>query len=108
LQYIPQETIGDEHQLLSDFVIMRELSDKSTASKLIINHNAPSGDVEELINVDLVPILVALAADKDIDIVSQFEIELFFDFTHATVSINIPGWDGEVNTGSLGVIGGKW
>ncbi|MDR2388720.1 MAG: FimB/Mfa2 family fimbrial subunit [Tannerellaceae bacterium] len=108
LQYIPQETVGDEHQLVSDFVILRELSDKSTASKLIVNRNAPDDSVEELVNVDLVPLLVALAQEQDLDVVDHFEIELIFDFTHASVSIVIPGWDGEINTGSLGVVGGKW
>jgi hypothetical protein len=110
LQYIPQETVGTEHQLISDFVIMRELSDRSTASRLIVNRNSADdgGPAEELINVDLVPILLALAQEQDLDLVDRFNIELFFDFTHATVSINLPGWDDETNTGSLGVIGGRY
>jgi hypothetical protein len=110
LQYIPRETIeGDDNQLVSDFVIMREPSDRSTASRLIVNRNSPSGESEEeLVNVDLVPILLALAQERDLELMDNFEIELFFDFTHSTFSINIPGWDSESNTGSLGVVGGRW
>jgi hypothetical protein len=109
LQYIPQEDIvGDENQLVSDFVIMREPSDRSTDSKLIVNQYSPSGDVEaELVNVDLVPILLAYAQEKDLELVDHFNIELFFDFTHSTYTISIPGWEGEVITGGIGVPNGR-
>ncbi|MDR1937050.1 MAG: FimB/Mfa2 family fimbrial subunit [Tannerellaceae bacterium] len=90
LQYIPQESVGTDRQLISNFVVMRELSDRSTASRLIVSRNSPDSDTleEELINVDLVPILLALARDRDMDFVDRFEIELLFDFTKSTVIIS--------------------
>jgi hypothetical protein len=110
VQYVPQETVGEEHQLISNFVIMRELSDGSTASRLVVNRNAPSGEeVEELINVDLVPVLIALAdaAGHDFEVKDHYDINLFFDFTHSSFTITIPGWEDGLTGGIIGEIGGK-
>jgi hypothetical protein len=100
LQYLPQETVGTEHELISKFVIMRELEDRSTASKLMINRNTPSGEIEELIPPrDLVPLLIALAQEEDLDVIDSFEIRVEFDFTHGTFTINIPGWESGITGG---------
>jgi hypothetical protein len=113
LQYVPQETVGAEHQLISNFVIMRELSDQSTASRLIVkrNINTLSESEEEseyLVDVDLVPVLLALAQETDLDFIDHFDIDLFFDFTHSTITINIPGWeDGTANGKVIGTTGSK-
>jgi hypothetical protein len=101
LQYVPQEAVGTEHELISKFVIMRELEDESTASQLMINRYSSSGEIEEQLIPprDLVPILMAIAQEEDLDVVDQFEIRIDFDFTHGTFTINIPGWDSGITGG---------
>ncbi|MDH6307066.1 hypothetical protein M2459_003123 [Parabacteroides sp. PF5-5] len=101
LTYIPG--YGTEGQvLLSEFVIMRELNDGSTGSRLIVTHHKGSGEEEsksgeaeetvELLNVSLTDLLVPASITGDLDIDDDFNIELIFDYTNSTATIIVNGW----------------
>jgi hypothetical protein len=86
LTYIPKYTV-EENVLKSDFVIMRELNDGSTESRLIILHKE-SG--KELFNKNLVNDLLLPAATKnDLDIDDEFHINIEFDQTNGSFSVSV-------------------
>ena len=95
LQYIPQAHVKDEErQLVSDFVVMRELNDGSTNSYLILNRKDSVNAVPvELFRENLPDILLSKSITGDLDIEHDFEIEIFYDETNASFSIKIEEWE---------------
>jgi hypothetical protein len=94
LLYIPNSSVDEQHgYLVSDFVIMRELNDASTQSRLIITYHNPSGGPDvEIKNISLTELLLSNSKTKDLDIEDYFEIELTLDFTSGSATITIKGW----------------
>lgn len=106
LTYIPHYSTED-NTLVSDFVILRELNDGLTDSRLIIKHypgesGANGGIPYELFNASLTGLLVPAAVSGDLDIDDEYDIELWFDYTNGTATIVVNGW---TITETPGVIG---
>jgi hypothetical protein len=93
LLYIPASSVDEQGRMISDFVIMRDLNDASTRSRLIFTYHNPHGGPDvEIKNVSLTELLLSLSKTKDLDIEDYFEIELTLDFTSAGATITIKGW----------------
>jgi len=102
LQYIPEASINNENQLISDFVVMRELNDGSTRSRLLFTRNQSGNNPETLVDLNLIEYLIPASITKDLDRDDNFLIELTFDDTYGTVSIKVNGWEyPEVDYGSI-------
>ncbi|MDR1918328.1 MAG: FimB/Mfa2 family fimbrial subunit [Tannerellaceae bacterium] len=100
LYYIPQSSVNAQGDWISDFVVMRELNDGSTQSKLSVNIHNPEGKAgKELFRVDLPPLLLARSKSKNLDIEDAFEIEITLDFTNGSASVHIKGWS-TIETGN--------
>ncbi|GAB6395324.1 MAG: FimB/Mfa2 family fimbrial subunit [Bacteroidales bacterium] len=97
LDYIPKVSVKEE-QLVSDFVVMRELNDGSTDSQLTVTGYTEAGEEEKLFDESLTDILLAVSATENLEIEDFFEIELFFDYTHGSATIRVKGWN-PVDTG---------
>lgn len=100
LTYIP-EYATEEQVLFSEFVIMRELNDRSTDSRIVITRHrgddetetkAESDEPVELLNESLTDLLIPASITKDLDIDDDFTIEFVFNYTNGTVTIIINGW----------------
>ncbi|MDR1936949.1 MAG: FimB/Mfa2 family fimbrial subunit [Tannerellaceae bacterium] len=101
LLYMPQSAADAQGQLISDFVVMRELNDGSTQSKLIVNVHSPDGKPDkELFSVDLTELLLAQSKTKNLDMEDYFEIEITVDYANGTTSIHIKGWN-TIETGNI-------
>lgn len=101
LTYIPEYSASEE-TLDSDFVIMRELNNGSTGSRLQVLHNDGDGTVKEtLLDMDLTSLLVPASVTGDLDIDDEFTIELLFDQTNGHVTIKINDWEYKGNIGGL-------
>lgn len=93
LTYIPEYSTGDD-SLDSDFVIMRELNDGSTGSRLIFTHHGTDGKSDNtLLDTGLTSLLLPASVTGDLDIDDQFVIEVLFDQTNGTVTIRINDWE---------------
>jgi hypothetical protein len=101
LLYIPQSSVDEQGQFVSEFGIMRDLKDGSTQSRLIFTYYDPDDKSEkELLNANLTEILLANMKSQDLDIEDSFEIELVFEFTNGSAKIYIKGWD-SIDTGHV-------
>lgn len=102
LTYIPEYS-RQEETLDSGFVIMRELNDGSTGSRLIISYNGEAEkEPEILLDTDLTKLLVPASITGDLDIDDEFTLEVLFDYTSGNVTITINDW---VVVGGGSVIG---
>ncbi|MDR1344471.1 MAG: FimB/Mfa2 family fimbrial subunit [Tannerellaceae bacterium] len=100
IMYIPKSSIDELSRMISDFVIMRELKDGSTQSRLIITYSSPNGEpAKEICNINLTELLLSQSKTKDLDIEDYYEIELAFDFTSGSATIHIKGWE-TIDTGN--------
>jgi hypothetical protein len=100
LEYIPKLSIDELGQMISDFVIMRELKDGSTQSRLIFTYHSPDGGPDkEISNINLTELLLSQSKTKDLDIDDYFEIELTLNFTNGNATIHIKGWS-TIDTGN--------
>jgi hypothetical protein len=101
LLYIPQTSVDEQGQFISEFVIMRDLEDGSTQSRLLFTYEDPDDkSIKELLNAGLTQILLANMKGQDLDIEDFFEIELLFDFTSGSAKIYIKGWQ-TIDTGYM-------
>jgi len=97
LEYVPEMSV-DSDRLVSDFVVMRELNDGSTNSKLTVTGYTETGEESQLFDESLTDILLSVSETEDLEIEDFFEIELFFDYAHGTTTIHVKGWE-PVDTG---------
>lgn len=97
LKYIPNETVNDSYNLISDFVTMRELNDDSTESRLIIRYNDDTEE-KEVFNESLVGMLLPASVTGNLDLEDTFDILLTFNAGRVFITVN--GW----NLGSIGGI----
>ena len=88
LHYIPACTIG-ENLFQSDFVIMRELNDAPTGSRLSVTHHPSGGDPKVLFDTDLTSLLIPVSITGDLDIDDEFHLHVEFDYTNGSVTITI-------------------
>jgi hypothetical protein len=101
LRYVPQTSVGEDGQLLFDFVTLRELKDGSTHSKLIFTYKRQQSNTEvELFNVNLAELLLSVSKTKDLDIEDYFEIEILLNYTNGSATIQIEGWE-SIETGNV-------
>lgn len=92
LTYIPVSEVKGK-DLISDFVIMRELNDGSTSSHLkIIHTDSSTGKTEVLLDTELTPLLISASITKDLDIDDEFYLDVKFDYTYGKVNITINDW----------------
>ncbi|MDH6306602.1 hypothetical protein M2459_003327 [Parabacteroides sp. PF5-5] len=91
LTYIPKDSI-EEKSLKSEFVVMRELNDHSTGSRLLITHQGESEDEEVLLDTSLSELLVPLSITGDLDIDDEFHLDVFFEHTNGHFTITINDW----------------
>lgn len=110
LTYIPHSSVTEGDVLTSNFMILREMNDGSTGSRLIITHTPTGSQPEELLNVPLTPLLINASQNPlnagntgDLDIDDTYVLVVEFDYAHQSVTITINGWKA-VNGGG-GVIG---
>lgn len=110
LKYIPQSEVVEGNILTSNFVILREMNNGSTGSRLIITHTPAGSQPEELLNVPLTPLLVNARQNPlnagntgDLDIDDTYILVVDFDYTHQSVTITINGW--KAVDGGGGIIG---
>ncbi|GEM_PF-1348932 len=94
LTYIPASSASVEEQTLkSDFVIMRELNDGTTESRIIIrDFSTKSSEPKELLNESLIPFLIPASVTGDLDIDSDFELDVVLQYGNGTVTIIINGY----------------
>jgi hypothetical protein len=96
VKYIPHSTINEENQLVSQFVILREISDKSTHSQLVFTRTQNNGIESEIYRQSLIDLILALlvrSGNADLDIEDEFNIEVAFVFgEYVTASVTINGW----------------
>ncbi|MDR2041982.1 MAG: FimB/Mfa2 family fimbrial subunit [Tannerella sp.] len=100
--YVPRDSMNEQEQLrISEFVVLREIADNTTESKLIYTMTE-NGQVRTLPlpEESLVAILKAFFLnrgwniDERWDIEDEFVIELAFNLnTHANATITINGWE---------------
>ena len=93
----------DGSTIISTFNVLRELNNNATDSRLIVEHELPSGDLDEIYNESLVELLALSAGTPfdaytpnntgDLDRDDQFRIEALFDLTAGTVTIKINDWE---------------
>ena len=107
LTYIPTNSVDVENKIyLSDFVILRELNDKSTDSRLVITRKKNGQPEEVLFNIDLEDELIKYSKrqgrDGDLDREDDFILEIDFNETHGAVTITINGWESIEGGGSIG------
>ena len=89
LYYIQNSGFDTSSNLVSDFLIMREMNDKSTDSRLIITHT-DSLTTRELLNEDLVELLIPASITKDLDIDDTFDVVV--EFISGQIYISVNGW----------------
>jgi hypothetical protein len=100
LLYLPQSSVDERGALVSEFVVMRELNNGSTQSKLTFTYRSPDGSsVKELFSAKLTDILLSLSKTKNLDLEDYFEIEMTLDYTNGGATVHIKGWD-TVDTGN--------
>jgi hypothetical protein len=100
LSYIPRSSVDEQGRLVSDFVVMRELNNGSTKSRLTFVHLNPGrNDEKELFSASLTDILLSLSKSKNLDVEDYFEIEMTLDQADGQASISIKGW-GTIETGN--------
>ena len=94
LHYIPESFINDDEEKVSDFVIMRELNDKTiTNSQLLVIRITEGEEPVVLVRTSLTDLLIPISITGDLDIDDYFEIEIEITETNGTASIFINGWD---------------
>ena len=93
LHYIPEASINGDEEKVSDFIILRELNDKTlTNSRIFISRTTEGEGTETLVARDLTDILLPIAITGDLDIDDYFEIELEITETNGTTTIRINDW----------------
>ncbi|MDR1499384.1 MAG: FimB/Mfa2 family fimbrial subunit [Tannerellaceae bacterium] len=103
LLYLPSSSADEMGRMISDFVVMRELKDGSTGSRLVFTYHGGGGrPSKEVFAVDLTELLLARSKTKDLDIEDYFEIELTIDITNAGATVHIKGWDTVYTAGDIG------
>jgi hypothetical protein len=94
----PQPVISDDNSLVSKFVVMREISDKSSNSQLVFTRTE-NGVAEVIYNQSLIDLILALLlrTNADLDIEDEFniEVELVYNNGSFTASVTIDGWSEE-------------
>jgi hypothetical protein len=96
--YVPQTLTDMQSRQVSEFVVMREIQDRSTESRLVYTMTNNAGERKPILDASLVDMLLTYIADTNriwgLDIEDEFVIEIFFDIgNYTTASITINGWD---------------
>jgi hypothetical protein len=94
--YVPHDYVNEQEQRISEFMVIREIQDKSTESRLIYTMTEQSGAVRTLLDASLVDMLIAYVSNRmwDLSIEDEFEIQVTFSVgNHVTASISINGWE---------------
>jgi hypothetical protein len=95
VQYVPiSPYVNEENHLISDFVVMREIQDRSTDSRLIFTQEGKS---DPIFNESLIDMMLAYIVGRvwGLDVEDEFNIEVRFegigDYMSASITIN--GWE---------------
>jgi hypothetical protein len=94
--YVPRDHVNEEEQRISEFMVIREIQDKSTESQLVYTMTERSGVVRTLLDTSLVDMLLAYISNRmwDLNIEDEFVIQVTFSVgNHVTASISINGWE---------------
>jgi hypothetical protein len=94
--YIPQTHEDEQKNRVSEFVVIREIQDKSTESQLIYTMTDNAGQVRTLLDTSLVDMLLSYISNRrwDLSIEDDFVIQVTFDIRNfMTASITINGWE---------------
>jgi hypothetical protein len=89
LRYVPQSRVDDQGWWISDFVVMRELEDESTESRLTITDIESS---RKLFDENLTKMLMSRITLADFEVTDHFDIVIEYDNT-MTANIRINGWE---------------
>jgi hypothetical protein len=96
LTYIPHAHVDEQENVISEFVVIREIEDESTNSRLVYTMTGPTG-TRTLLDRSLVTMLRAYLtrmSPYDFDVEDEFVIEVRFDVgNYMTASIVINGWE---------------
>jgi hypothetical protein len=100
VQYEPVSAyVNEEKHLISDFVVMREIQDRSTNSRLVFTRSKEGGATDEILNMSLIDMMLEYIVGRvwTLDVEDEFNIEVLFTDDHLggymTSSITINGWE---------------
>jgi hypothetical protein len=92
--YVPHD-YKEQDKRISEFMVIREIQDKSTESRLIYTMTDHTGE-RTLLDESLVDMLLAYLVNRmwDLNIEDEFVIQVEFSVgNHVTASITINGWE---------------
>jgi hypothetical protein len=91
--YVPQTLVDEQERRISEFMVIREIEDESTQSRLVYTATNGSGQVRTLMDESLVKMLLKYLNTRQwtLEIEDEFEIRVAFNlknYTTGTITIN--------------------
>ncbi|MDR2139497.1 MAG: FimB/Mfa2 family fimbrial subunit [Tannerella sp.] len=97
--YVPHTRVDEQERQISEFMVIREIQDRSTDSHLVYTRtNTVTGQVKTVLDRSLVDMLLSYISNRrwDLTIEDDFVIQITFDIgSFTTASITINGWEYE-------------